>query len=41
MPKIQNITINVDNETLKMLLDKIGQLEARVQYLEEVNGFLK
>ena len=38
---IKNIVINVNDDTLKMLLQKIAELESRVHFLEELNGLLK
>lgn len=35
---IKNITINVNDDTLKLILDKISYLENRISILEADNG---
>lgn len=37
MAKVSNIVVQIEDDILKQLLDKISNLEARVSELEELN----
>ena len=37
MAKLDKLVVNLDTETLKLLLNKISELESRVSKLEGIN----